>query len=251
MIEDACQAHLAEWKGRKVGTFGDAGCFSFQESKNLSSGEGGAILFKDDALHESAYAFHNNGSGLRRRNATFQYASTGANLRLTEFQAALLLARMERLERESKTRSENAAYLSSMLARIPGIAPQRVPDGCTNNAWHLFMLRYDSRHFAGLPRETFLKALGAEGIPASRGYFPLNTQAFIRQSIESQTYKKLYPEKVLNDWAERTRCPANDRLCAEAVWFTQNMLLGPKSDMEQIAEAIAKVQAHATELAKT
>lgn len=87
LIEDACQAHLAEWKGRKVGTFGDTGCFSFQASKNLNSGEGGAILTANEDLKERAYAFHNNGSGLKFIGTSFTYASTGANLRMTEFQA--------------------------------------------------------------------------------------------------------------------------------------------------------------------
>jgi dTDP-4-amino-4,6-dideoxygalactose transaminase len=251
LIEDACQAHLAEWKGRKVGTFGDAGCFSFQESKNLSSGEGGAILFKDEALMERAYAFHNNGSGRGRGGVMPSYAWSGANLRLTEFQAALLLARMDRLASESKTRSENAAYLSSMLEKIPGIKPVKMHAGCTNNAWHLYMFRYDPQAFSGLPRAAFLKAMAAEGIPASGGYTPLNKQPFIKNVIESKPYRKLFPANVINEWAGRNECPANDRLCSEAVWFTQNMLLGPRSDMDQIVEAVTKIQAHAGDISRT
>src|ERR1035437_5159689 len=122
VIEDACQAHLAEWKGRKVGTYGATGCFSFQASKNLTSGEGGSILFNDEALRERAYAFHNNGSGLKMVGLNFTYASSGANLRLAEFQAAILLSQMTRLEGQVKTRSENAGYLASMLREIPGIS---------------------------------------------------------------------------------------------------------------------------------
>jgi dTDP-4-amino-4,6-dideoxygalactose transaminase len=250
LIEDACQAHLAEWRGRKAGTYGDAGCFSFQESKNLSSGEGGAILLRSEELMERAHAFHNNGSGRGRSGVMAQYASSGANLRLTEFQAALLVARMERLDRESKTRSDNAAYLSSMLGKIPGIHPVKMHAGCTNNAWHLYMFRYDSQAFAGLSRDGFIKAMNAEGIPSSRGYTPLNKQPFIAQTIQGRPYQKLYPAKVLKEWVDRNQCPANDRLCAEAVWFTQNMLLGPRSDMDQIVEAVTKIQAHAGELAK-
>ncbi len=95
MLEDACQSHLAQWQGRHVGSIGTAGCFSFQASKNLNSGEGGAIITSDTALIERAYAFHNNG---RPASGTdFAYRTTGLNLRLTEFQAALLLAQMTRL----------------------------------------------------------------------------------------------------------------------------------------------------------
>jgi dTDP-4-amino-4,6-dideoxygalactose transaminase len=250
LIEDACQAHLAEWKGRKVGTYGQAGCFSFQASKNLNSGEGGAILCDDEDLRERCYAFHNNGSGLKYIGTSFTYNSSGANLRMTEFQGALLLAQMTRIEAQAKTRTENARYLTALLKEIPGIAPARMYDGCTRNAYHLYMFRYDKTRFAGVPRAVFLKALAAEGIPASGGYTPLNTQPFLRNVLASRGYKRLFPSKVLAEWQERTRCPVNDRLCEEAVWFTQDMLLAPRGAMDQIADAVRKLQAHAGELAK-
>jgi dTDP-4-amino-4,6-dideoxygalactose transaminase len=250
VIEDACQSHLAEWKGRKVGTFGSAGCFSFQASKNLNSGEGGAVLFNDEDLRERAYAFHNNGSGLKPAGSNFSYAGSGLNLRLTEFQAGILLAQMARLGEQSRRRSENARYLTSMLKEIPGFVPARMYDGCTRNAYHLFLSRYDKEKFAGLPRDKFLKALAAEGVPASGGYRPLNTQEFLKQALQSRGFRRVVPQKRLREWEERNQCPANDRLCTEAVWFTQNTLLGTRTDMEQIAEAVRKIQAHASELAR-
>ncbi len=250
LIEDACQAHLAEWKGRKVGTYGDSGCFSFQASKNLNSGEGGAILFNDPEARERAYAFHNSGSGLKGMSANFTYASSGTNLRLTEFQAAILLAQMTRLEQQSRTRTENANYLTNMLKQIPGIQPARLYQGCTANAYHLYMLRYDSAAFAGLPREKFLKALNAEGVPVSGGYSPLNNQMFLKNALSSRGYKRIYGEKRLKQWEEQNECPVNDKLCTEAVWFTQTMLLGDRTSMDQIAEAIRKIQAHGATLAK-
>ena len=245
VIEDACQAHLAEWRGRKVGTWGQAGCFSFQASKNLNSGEGGAVLCNDEELRERCFAFHNNGSGLRPASAGFTYSSGGANLRMTEFQAALLMAQMTRIEEQAKTRTGNAAYLTSLLKEIPGIAPARMYGGCTRNAYHLYMFRYDQTHFGGLPRSVFLRALSAEGIPASGGYTPLNSQGFLKNALQSRGYKKLFSEKALAEWDERNRCPVNDRLCGEAVWFTQNMLLAPRSSMDLIADAIRKIQANA------
>jgi len=250
LIEDACQAHLAEWKGRKVGTWGDAGCFSFQASKNLNSGEGGAILFGDPELRERAYAFHNNGSGLKFIGANFTYASSGTNLRLTEFQASILRAQMQRIEQQARRRSENARYLTSMLREIKGITPARQYEGCTNNAYHLYMLRYSPEAFAGLSRATFLKALAAEGVPCSGGYSPLNSQKFIQDAVNSRGYQRLFSAQRLRQWEEKNRCPANDRLCSEAVWFTQNMLLGERHDMDQLVEAVRKIQAHAGELLK-
>jgi perosamine synthetase len=250
LIEDACQAHLSEWKGRKVGTYGHTGCFSFHASKNLNCGEGGAILTNDEDLRERCYAFHNNGTGLRPTGTGFTYVSSGANLRMPEFQGALLLAQMTRIEEQARLRTENARYLTSLLKEIPGISPARMYDGCTRNAYHLYMFRYDKANFANAPRSVFLKALAAEGIPAASGYTPLNTQPFLKNALASRGYQRLFPEKVLAEWTERTQCPVNDRLCQEAVWFTQPMLLAPRSSMDRIADAFRKIQAHASSLPK-
>jgi dTDP-4-amino-4,6-dideoxygalactose transaminase len=250
VLEDACQSHLAEWRGRKVGTFGQAGCFSFQASKNLNSGEGGAILTGDEDLRERCFAFHNNGSGFRSIGNNFGYTSQGCNLRMPEFQAALLLAQMSRIEAQAKTRTENATYLTSMLKEIPGIAPARQYAGCTRNAYHLYMFRYDKAQFAGLSRATFLKAMAAEGVPCSGGYSPLNTQPFLKNALHSRGYGRIFSAKEISDWDAKNRCPANDRLCEEAVWFTQTMLLAPRASMDRIGEAVRKIRKHASDLAR-
>jgi perosamine synthetase len=250
VLEDACQAHLAEWKGRKLGTFGRAGCFSFQASKNLNAGEGGALLTDDANFLETCYTFHNNSRSRKNTGGpTFAYRGVGANLRLTEFQAAILLAQMSRLEAQAATRDKNGAYLTSLLKEIPGITPAKMYEGCTRNAYHLYMLRYDKAQFAGLSKAAFLKALQAEGIPASGGYSPLNKEPFLKDALASRGFQRIYDAKTLTEYGERTACPANERLCDEALWFTQNMLIGPRSDMEQIAEAIRKIQANAGKLA--
>jgi len=250
VIEDACQAHLAEWRGRKAGTFGTTGCFSFQASKNLNSGEGGAILTDSEELAEECYTFHNNSRARKIDSYDFSYKAHGANLRMTEFQAALLMAQMTRLEAQSKTREQNAQYLTSLLREIPGVRPARVYEGCTRNAYHLYMFRYMHEQFAGLARAKFLKALAAEGIPASGGYSPLNQEPFLRTTLHSPAYQTICSKERITRWEERNHCPENDRLCTEAVWLTQNMLLGPRGDMDQIAEAVRKIQAHAAELAR-
>ncbi len=250
VVEDTCQSHLAEWRGRKAGTLGETGCFSFQASKNLNSGEGGAILTNDEDLVEKCYAFHNNSRGRKNVGYDFNYYMRGANLRMTEFQAALLMAQMTRVEEQSRTREQNAQYLTRMLREIPGILPEKMYEGCTRNAYHLYMFRYKKEHFADLPRATFLKAFGAEGIPAWGGYSPLNKEPFLKNTLQSRGYQAIYSKQRIAGWENRNECPENDRLCTEAVWLAQSMLLGPRSDMEQIAEAVRKVQAHAGEFAR-
>lgn len=250
VIEDACQSHLGEWRGRKVGTMGDTGCFSFQASKNLNSGEGGAVTTDKSEVVERCYAFHNNGRGRQITGYDFAYRSNGANLRMSEWQAAILLAQMTRLEEQAKTREQNAQYLTKMLSEIPGISPASMYSGCTRNAYHLYMFRYRQEAFEGAPRARFLKALSAEGIPCSSGYSPLNKEPFIENMLTSRSWKRVFSEKRVSAWRQQNHCPMNDRLCQEAVWFTQNMLLGSRSDMEQIAEAIRKIQSLSADLKK-
>jgi perosamine synthetase len=249
VLEDACQAHLGEWHGRKVGTLGAAGCFSFQASKNLNCGEGGAILTSDDALADRCWAFHDN-CRARRGGSAPPPGGRGANLRLTEFQAGLLLAQMTRLDEQAKTREENARYLTEQLREIPGIRPARIHEGCTRNAYHLYMLRYEPGPFAGLPRARFIEALRAEGVPCGPGYTAMNREKYVAATLASRAYQRIYPKEVLAGWEERNRCPANERLCEEAVWLTQTMLLGPRQDMDDIGAAVRKIQASAAELAK-
>lgn len=251
VLEDACQAHLASWKGRPVGNYGLAGAFSFQSSKNLNSGEGGAILTNDADFAQTCYRFHNQGQGGQTTSYLAGSGTRASNMRLTEFQGGLLLAQMTRHQEQAKRRSENAAYLSSLLKDIPGIYPAKLYEGTTNSAYHLYMFRYDKNHFAGLDRAKFLKALSAEGIPCSSGYGTMNKDKYVTDLASNRHYLKIYGEKAMQEWLERNQCPQNDILAGEqGVWFTQTMLLGNKTDMEQIADGIRKIQKHAAEINK-
>jgi dTDP-4-amino-4,6-dideoxygalactose transaminase len=249
VIEDCCQAHIAQWKHHNVGTWGTVGCFSFQVSKNLCSGEGGAVLTSDHELAERIYAFHNNCRARTVTNYNFSYLPTrAANFRMTEFQGGLLMAQMTRLEQQSRVREENAAYLSDLLRQIPGLTPCKMYDGCTRNNYHLYMFRYDASKFAGLPRDQFVQALGAEGIPCSGGYSPVPWAAFLKTALGTRAARRVFPPTVIDAWAERCRVPEHERLCREGLWFFQTMLLGDRQDMDQIAAAIRKVQTYAGDL---
>jgi perosamine synthetase len=137
-----------------------------------------------------------------------------------------------------------------LLREIQGITPAMLENGCTRSAWHLYMFRYEAAQFGGLPRSRFLTALQAEGVPCSSGYGPLNKQPFLENVLKGRGYQRLFSAQRLQQWREQNQCPVNDKLCGEAVWFTQTMLLGGRNDMEQIAAAISKIRAHASELAK-
>jgi dTDP-4-amino-4,6-dideoxygalactose transaminase len=197
----------------------------------------------DAKLIEAARSFQNQGRAAP--DAGFAWARNGDNRRLTEFQGALLLAQLERVEEQSRTRETNAAHLTKLLSEIPGIQPAKMIEGCTRNAYHLYMFRYEAARFNDLPRKRFIEALKAEGVPCSSGYSPLNKEPFLKQALNSRGFRYIYSEKEVKSLEERSLCPENDKLCQEAVWFTQNMLLGTKLDMAQIADAVRKIQKQA------
>lgn len=242
VVEDACQAWLAEWRGQKCGTVGDLGCFSFQNSKHLTCGEGGAVVGDDDAIMDLCHSYHNFGRPYGESMLTLSgYVRLGNKCRMTEFQAAILLAQMKRLEAQTQRRGENAAHLTSRIKDIPGIIPHKLYEGVTRAAYHIYPFRYDQKHFGGVPRGKFLKALSAEGIPCSSGYGPINRDPFFEHTLNSPNFQKMYSKQRLDFCREQNVCPDNEKLCREAIWLYQNVLLGTKADMDEIADAIEKV----------
>jgi len=253
VVEDACQAHLADINHRKVGTFGHAGCFSFQNSKNLAIGEGGAIVSNDLEFMDRCYSYHNYGNPYGTLVGAVGAGTIlpGTKLRITEYQAAIGLAQLKRLDGQTTTRNINAGYLKSKIINIPGIIPYKLYDNVTRASFHLFPFRYKKEEFKDMPRKDFLSALSAEGIPCTNGYPTLNNMPFLENAFRTKNYKKMYPEKMLdiNNYNENNQCPANDRLCnEEAVWLSQSMLLGSGSDMDDIAMAIEKIHTHADKI---
>jgi perosamine synthetase len=112
------------------------------------------------------------------------------------------------------------------------------------------MFQYDPEPFERLPRARFIEALQAEGIPVSGGYQPLYREPFLRNTLHSRAFQAIYGPKRISEYLEQIQCPANERVCEKALWLMQTTLLGPRSDMEQIAEAVRKVQRQAGKLAR-
>lgn len=255
VIEDACQGWLATINGKKVGSFGNAGCFSFQTSKNLPFGEGGAIVSDNEEFMDRCYSYHNYGHAYGTLVGSIGAGAVvpGTKLRMAEYQAAIGLIQIARLEEQTSRRNKNAEYLRTELGRIPGIKPFVLKEYVTRSADHIFSFRYDKSEFEGLSRLDFLKALIAEGIPCSTGYSPLNKMEFIANAFKMKNFRKMYPSEMLdyNKYLEQNQCPVNDRLCEEAVWIQQNMLLGEKEDMDDIVSAIEKIRKNAAKITKS
>jgi dTDP-4-amino-4,6-dideoxygalactose transaminase len=240
LIEDACQAWGAEWNGQPVGALGDLGCFSFQASKNINAGEGGAIVTNNEEWAERCWSLHN--VGRIRTGAWYQHEFLGWNYRITEWQGAILLAQLGRLPEHMARRSDNATYLSARLAEIDGLTPAKVDPRITKHAWHLYMMTYDPAAFGGWPCDRFIAALQAEGIPCSPGYRPLNQMPALRRALAEQA-------GLIDPWDDDETdlpvfapCPVAEDLCQRTVWLKQTQLLGDHEDMDDIVAAAIKIQ---------
>ena len=246
VIEDAAHAHGSAYKGRPVGAIGHMGSFSFQSSKNMTSGEGGIVVTNDDALADRCRMIHN--CGRLAGGAWYEHHVASANYRLGEFAGAILNCQLDRLDEQTNVRDANGRHLDQHLAMIPGITPQRRDAAATRNAHHLYALRYDENVF-GVPRARFLAALAAEGIPASPGYvLPLHRQPmFLNRAFGPYTgYLSARPDI---DYA-RVDLPNCERISGrEGVWLTQNVLLGTRDDMDDVVRAVEKIYEHRQALA--
>lgn len=239
VIEDCAQAHLAAWKGTRVGAIGDLGTFSFQSSKNVTAGEGGAIVGNDERIMDRVWSYRN--VGRIREGAWYQHEVLGGNARMSAWQAAILLAQMPKAEEQLALREKNAALLAELLSQIPGIAPLERDERVTHHAYHLFIFRYDAAAFGGRSRADFFKALAAEGVPSYAGYVPLYRENAIINAVK--VLADLTGGRAVSVAENAERCPVVERVCREeSCWLTQSMLLGTEADMHSIAEAVAKVQ---------
>jgi dTDP-4-amino-4,6-dideoxygalactose transaminase len=244
VIEDAAQAWGASWRGTPVGAIGDAGGFSFQSSKNMTAGEGGIILTNDDAVAEMIRSLRN--CGRLESGVWYEHYHLGTNARMTEFQAAVLLAQLERYPAAQEHRDRNAKLLDRLLANHPGVNTLRSDDGVTRHARHLHILRYHPDAWGGLPKSKFLEAMKAEGVQLSAGYsIPLYEQPVLKKKSFG-SFSKWFADKV--DYAS-VLLPNTHAACYEqAIWIIQSYLLGSNEDMYDIVRAIEKVYEHRREL---
>jgi len=249
VVEDACQAHLAKIDGKRVGAFGNAGCFSFQTSKNLPIGEGGGILTDDTEYYDRLYSYHNFGyaSGSLSGQISSITALILANkIRMAEYQAMIGLCYLENLEEQHKIRNENGAYLNEKLAVYPGIAPVKLHKGATEASYYIYSMVYNQDALGGLSRARFLEALNAEGVPAGTGYpnDPIYAQPMMSEVFKSDIYKKFYMADELDfeKYKQRNHCPALIKTFETAIWIWHGgLMLGSKADMDNIVNAVDKI----------
>ncbi|MEM2110354.1 MAG: DegT/DnrJ/EryC1/StrS family aminotransferase [Candidatus Bathyarchaeia archaeon] len=242
LIEDACQAHGGKWRGKGVGSFGDLGCFSFQDFKLMTSGEGGIIITNNAKYDQMCHSYVN--CGRIRQNDVYHEEVLGNNYRMTEIQAAILLAQFERLPEQTKKRQENARYLSKELSQIEGIEPlQSTPE----QAYYYYIFKYDKKGFNNVPLDLFIKALQEEGIPVKRLIPP--EYMFIISDTHYPQFCRYYSENTEQARAfVKRRSQVAIKAYEESAWIHHSVLLGSVADMDDIIMAIDKIKKHAKEL---
>jgi dTDP-4-amino-4,6-dideoxygalactose transaminase len=226
IVEDAAQAHGAAYKGRPVGAIGDLGTFSFQSSKNITAGEGGAVLTDNEKLAGALYSLVN--VGRVPGGGWYQHEAVGYNLRLTEFQAAILRVQLRRHPAVQEVRERNARLLTDLLRDVDGIRLAPEDPAITAHGRHLFMLRFPGR------RDAVLQALAATGLTrASSGYVPLHRNTAVLRESKSIADRLSQPYPTAG-------CPNADTVSADTIWLPQTYLLGTESQTRSIATTITK-----------
>ncbi|MGH9666303.1 MAG: DegT/DnrJ/EryC1/StrS family aminotransferase, partial [Bryobacteraceae bacterium] len=224
VLEDAAHAHGASWKGRMVGSFGHFGSFSFQQSKNMTAGEGGILITNDEDLAAEARAIANQGR--RPGGGWYEHVSLGTNLRLTGWQAAILLCQLARLPAQLEKRARNTRLLADMLRDTGAVLPPEVDRRVTSHGYYLYLLRIDEAALPSLAKDLFVRALAAEGIPGVSSYpYPIYENAVFAS----------YPHR-------RLACPQAEKFCRECFWLSHEILLAGEEDLHDVAQAIMKVR---------
>ncbi len=243
VLEDCAHAHGGRWRGRGVGSWGGAGSFSFQSSKLMASGEGGIVTTSDDAILDRLHALVN--CGRQRPDAAAPASVIGHNYRMTDLQAAILEVQLGRLDRQHEIRAANARRLRAAIEDIDGLTNLRIDDRVTTQAIYQFVFRFDGGAFAGLDRDTFVAALEAEGVPCDgRFYESLPASELLRPDpARYPAWSATLARSPVPD------CPNAERAAyRESVWLPHHLLLGTTADVDDIVEAVLKVQRGAADL---
>ena len=233
ILEDAAQAHGAEWNSAKVGALGLGGIFSFQTSKNMSAGEGGAIVSNNEAFYEKCFSYHN--CGRTKGGEFYEHSFLGGNFRLNAMATSMLIPQIDSIKIDMKLRDMNRQKLDNAIGQIEGISLNGKHDGTTRESNHIYLTRYDSNAFHGIPREKFFKAMQAEGVYTYMGYTPLYREKLFVTDANEYPWLKGYDYGAL-------QMSVTERLAdEEAVWLKQNHLLGDAQDIRDIIDAFEKV----------
>ncbi len=245
VLEDACHGWGARYAERGLGSWGLASGFSFQRSKNMTSGEGGIALTNDETVADIIHCAIN--SGRSRYDKAPESLRWGANHRMNDFLAAILLCQLQRVEAQTEIREQNAAMLTRTLSQLEGIEPIRRLPEATRVSWHIYGARFVPEAFEGVSREVFMKALRAEGVPIGGGYAePVYRNPVFQQDWKTSSYRPFAWEGA-PDYRD-LYLPKVEQYCRERLSLSQTVMLTSEERMRDVTRAFVKVREHAKEL---
>jgi dTDP-4-amino-4,6-dideoxygalactose transaminase len=239
LIEDCAHAHGTRWRGQGAGSFGAFGSFSMQRSKLMTAGEGGVLIGSDDDLVARAWSYWN--CGRQPHEHWYHHPGYGSNLRMTEWQGAVLAAQLERFPDQHRRRNETAATLRAALDQIPGLVGQTQDPRMDAQGYYCFVFHYDAAEHAGLPLAAYEAALAAEGVPLGVSYPALNTLGMFRDGDYGPRLRSRPPIAVA--------LPRAEQAAAATVWMEHRVLLAEPERALDVARAAARIQRHAAAIA--
>lgn len=218
LLEDAAHAHGSEWNGRRAGSIGVAGSFSFQNSKVMTSGEGGILISNDEAFSDRARSILDQGR--KKDGGWFYHYELGTNYRITGFQAAVLIAQLERLPEQNRRRERNASLIREALAGERDICFRHVPREAGVHTNYLLLGRVRNR-------DAFHQAVNSGGVPCT-AFYP---HTLYRNPMYSRVECRIEP------------CPVAEARVRDSFWLPHRTLLGNEEDSCAIAEVLQRALA--------
>lgn len=248
VVEDCAEAHGSEWRGKKVGGIGDLGAFSFQMGKPLTCGEGGFVSTNVEDLAKKCFSYHNIGRIIGR--PFYEHHVPAWNMRMTEFQGAILLCQLKRLPEQTEIRYKNGEYLAEELEKIGGIKPLKRDPRITKRGYYFYLMRYNEEEFEGVSRDKFLEALRAEGIPAGKAHNqPLYKNPVFKEMHFGKTgcpiRCPIYGKTI--DYS-KIRCPVAERIYEKEIVALGKDFLMERENINLVIEAIIKIKENIKEL---
>lgn len=246
LIEDCAHAHGTKWKGKHVGGWGDFGSFSFQASKSLASGEGGAVITNNEKYYDKALTLHNIGRILGKPGYSHYYLSS--NYRLAELLAGLLLSQLKKLPKQTKIKEENGKWLKKELAAL-GIEALPEDKRITQRGYYFAVFKFNKEEFGEITRDKFLEIINAEGIPFGKAYgLPLyKNPAFTKEYLS-----EIYPENILKKLPkyEKLYLENSEKFCEVQLALSHTVLLSSKNKLQKIIDAVEKIKKNIEEAKK-
>jgi len=239
IIEDCAHAHGSRYKGKRLGNWGDVGTFSFQASKIITSGEGGAVICNSEELADKIYSYTDCG---RKKNAYFyNHYSYGSNYRMGEFQAAILRVQLKKFANQHKLRNENAKYFGEKLNEIDGIQVMKLTPGTDECGYYVYPIIFNASKFGSMTKNEFIENLNKNGIPTDHNYPPLHTL---------HCFKEINLKKGINyndaNWGGKKSYdelfPVVSDIYMRSIEFPHEILLASKNELDSIVEFIKSLK---------